>query len=91
MTKAYKITIKGRVTGVGFRYSTVYYAKTLPTLTGYIRNADSSCVEAVIQGSNEDLTHMISFLRSGPPMSRVDEFYINEVPVEPDYKDFSVK
>lgn len=83
MDVAYLVNIYGRVTGVGFRYSAINYARNFSFLKGYVRNVDYGEVEALVQGKKEDVDKMVSWLSQGPSMARVDDIKINEVPVDP--------
>lgn len=51
---AKQVIFKGRVQGVGFRYTTRNIASRLP-VTGYVRNQSDGSVEAVIQGEEQDI------------------------------------
>jgi acylphosphatase len=74
MDVAYKVTIRGRVTGVGFRYSALDMAGQFKTIKGYIRNAEYGEVEAWIQGDKKEVDKMLEWLKTGPCMARVDNF-----------------
>ncbi|MFZ2654127.1 MAG: acylphosphatase [Victivallales bacterium] len=74
MEVAYKVTIKGRVTGVGFRYSALDKAGQFKTIKGYIRNADYGEVEAWIQGDKKEVGMMLEWLKTGSCMAKVDSF-----------------
>jgi acylphosphatase len=54
MSQAKHIIFKGRVQGVGFRYTTRHIAAQFP-VTGYVRNQPDGSVEAVIQGEEQDI------------------------------------
>jgi acylphosphatase len=73
METAYKVSIRGRVTGVGFRYSTLVKSSEFPSLKGYVRNVAHDEVEVFIQGDEKDIAQMLAWLREGPPFSRVDQ------------------
>ena len=87
---AYFVKISGRVTGVAFRYSALEKSKTLPSITGYIRNSGYGEVETVVQGEREEVDKMISYLRSGPTLARVDDFTISECPCNSDMQTFRI-
>lgn len=91
MKVAYFLKISGRVTGVAFRYSALEKSKSFPSVTGYIRNSAYSEVEALVQGDPEEVDQMVSWLRMGPSMARVDNFAISECPVNEDMERFSVR
>jgi acylphosphatase len=66
-----RVTIRGRVQGVGFRAWTEYEAMRR-ALDGWARNRRDGSVEAVFAGPPEAVEEMIGACRRGPPMSRVD-------------------
>lgn len=80
MLKQAHLFIKGDVISVGFRAWTKIQAKPLE-ITGWVRNVfnrldlfgKSGGVEMVIQGEEENLERIIELLRTGPPVSRVDD------------------
>jgi acylphosphatase len=78
--KRLAITVTGRVQGVGFRYFAKDAADSLG-ITGWVRNNFERAVECEAQGEGEDLENFVSRLREGPPMSRVKDVAVNEVPV----------
>jgi len=91
MDVAYLVKIRGRVTGVGFRYSALRQAASWPELRGYIRNVSEDEVEAVVQGSEEQVNAMRAWLRSGPPYARVDECREIRLPLEPNLNGFDIR
>jgi len=64
--------VKGRVQGVGFRYSTVIKANSIG-ITGYVRNRPDGSVETLAEGTSEQINMFLSYLEQGPSLSRVDE------------------
>ena len=91
MEKAFIVRVKGRVTGIGFRYSAVIAAGNFPTLKGYIRNINYDEVEAFIQGDEKDLEGMVKWLSKGPPMAKVYDISINPAGVDPTLTDFDTR
>jgi acylphosphatase len=71
MNKALKLTIYGRVQGVGYR-NFVYNKALKLGLTGYVRNCSDGSVETVISGNEDHLEVMIRDLETGPLLARVD-------------------
>jgi len=63
--------VRGRVQGVGFRYTTQAEAKRLG-LAGWVRNLIDGSVEVEAQGPAEALETFLSFLRRGPLGAHVD-------------------
>lgn len=90
MKVAYFVKLKGRVTGVAFRYSAIEKSRDFPSVSGYIRNSGYSEVEALVQGDSEEVDAMVSWLRIGPPLARVDDFVISECPFRPEMTEFRV-
>jgi acylphosphatase len=74
METAYRVSIKGRVTGVGFRYSTLIKIAEFPSLKGYVRNVAHGEVEVFVQGDEKEVDQMLAWLKEGPRFSRVDQF-----------------
>ena len=84
-----KITVYGRVQGVGFRYHTQKKAREL-NLTGYVTNKTNHTVEIVADGAKEAVAELITWAKVGPeranvtrleveaclPINRFDEFVI---------------
>ncbi|HEU0231034.1 MAG TPA: acylphosphatase [Burkholderiaceae bacterium] len=66
------VRVSGKVQGVGFRAATVRQAHLLG-IAGWVRNASDSSVEAVLQGSVDQIDRMLSWLSVGPPAARVDQ------------------
>jgi acylphosphatase len=91
MDTAYLINVKGRVTGVGFRYSALDKAKEFKNLTGYVRNRCEGEVEAVVQGPVEETEQMIEWFRRGPDWARVDNFSYSKVPLDKSYTYFRIR
>lgn len=63
-------SVRGRVQGVSFRYYTRQEANRLE-LTGWVRNQRDGSVSVVAEGSKENLSKFLEFLRHGPPGARV--------------------
>ena len=67
----YKIIVKGRVQGVGFRWGAAKKARDLG-ITGFVRNLPdgSVCLEA--EGSAKELDAFIGWCREGPGFGFVE-------------------
>ena len=91
MVKAVLAEVKGRVTGVGFRYSV--YAKALETggITGYVRNVSSGHVEVLLQGNEPAVGALLSFISKGPPLARVTAFAVSDIPVDETITTFNIR
>jgi len=60
-----KMTVTGRVQGVGYRYFIARIAEDLE-LTGYAKNLFNGDVEIVAEGRHEFLEHLIEKAKEGP-------------------------
>ena len=65
-----RITISGRVQGVGFRYALADEASAR-NLGGWVRNRRDGTVEALIIGPEVEVEALIAWARHGPPAARV--------------------
>jgi acylphosphatase len=66
------VCITGRVQGVGFRVAALRQAH-MYGVTGWIRNAANGSVEALLQGTPDQIDQMLTWLHFGPPSARVRE------------------
>ncbi|MBL7215430.1 MAG: acylphosphatase [Phycisphaerae bacterium] len=85
---AKQVIFKGRVQGVGFRYTTHRIGRQYD-LSGYVRNLPDSSVEAVFQGTGANIQACMDDIQ--------DTFsgYIRDIkstdqPVNPEYHDFKI-
>ncbi|WP_010253874.1 acylphosphatase [Treponema primitia] len=68
---AFFAQVRGRVQGVGFRYSAYNEASRL-RLTGWVRNTRDGEVDVWAEGSQENLDLFLRWLHQGPPRARVE-------------------
>jgi len=66
-----RVTVKGRVQGVGFRAFTEEEALARGVV-GWVRNRRNGDVEAIFAGSVEAVEELCTVCRRGPPSARVD-------------------
>jgi acylphosphatase len=66
-----RVTIRGRVQGVGYR-AWVEYQATRLGLDGWVRNRRDGSVEALFAGSADAATEMMARCRRGPSAAHVD-------------------
>ena len=66
-----RLTITGRVQGVGYRDWAITTGRGLG-LAGWVRNRSDGSVEALIVGDDEAVGAMINACRRGPAVARVD-------------------
>jgi acylphosphatase len=77
-----QIRVRGRVQGVGFRYSLRDEARRLG-LAGWVRNRADGSVEALAQGDAAAVEALVAWARHGPRGARVDRLDI-ETPPHPE-------
>ena len=89
MTQTAKhIIFTGRVQGIGFRFTALNTANRY-NLTGFVRNLKNGSVEMLAQGYPADIDNCILEIRKIIG-SYITETKINEVPFDPQYKDFRI-
>ncbi len=66
-----RLTITGRVQGVGYRDWAIATGRRLG-VTGWVRNRSDGAVEALVVGDDTAVGTMIEACRHGPPLARVD-------------------
>jgi len=71
-SKRAHVVVSGQVQGVFFRVQAAQRARGLG-LGGWVRNRPDGRVEAVFEGTPEDVDAMVEWCRHGPPLARVDE------------------
>jgi acylphosphatase len=76
-----RLTITGRVQGVGYRDWAMVTAERLG-LSGWVRNRSDGAVEALIVGEDAVVGRMIEACRRGPAMARVDEIDVEPVDLD---------
>lgn len=73
--------ISGKVQGVWFRASTAEQAKRL-SITGWARNLPDGRVEVLACGEREKIAELVEWLKVGPPLAKVTDFFYEELPVQ---------
>lgn len=76
-----RLTITGRVQGVGYRDWAIAAGRRLG-LAGWVRNRSDGAVEALIVGEEAAIGRMIEACRRGPPPARVDEIDVDPVDLD---------
>jgi acylphosphatase len=79
---AWRITISGRVQGVGYRGAMVDVAQALG-VAGWVRNRYDGTVEAQVQGDELAVERLFAWCRRGPPASHVTAIATQEVAEDP--------
>lgn len=83
------VIVSGRVQGVWFRASTLEVAREVGT-RGYVRNLPDGKVEALLQGTREQIEAVIAFMKKGPPGAVVSDIDITMRAPEKEYHTFRV-
>ena len=73
------VRVHGQVQGIGYREACVRRAKSL-AVTGWVRNRMDGSVEAMLQGSPEQLADMCAWLSEGMSAALVERLDVVEVP-----------
>jgi acylphosphatase len=87
---AFSACVRGRVQGVGFRYTCLHEAR-LRGIRGWVRNTPQGDVEVWAEASKEKLDAFLQWLRLGPSHARVDAVDYTLQPPTGAYKDFGVE
>jgi acylphosphatase len=87
---AFFVRIRGRVQGVGFRYSAWHEANRLGVI-GWVRNSPDRDVEIWAEGPHEDLAVFLRWLHQGPPRARVDAVDVENKTPTGAYREFSIR
>jgi acylphosphatase len=83
-----RLSITGRVQGVGFRYYIEHHAR-LQGVTGWVRNRRDGSVEALVQGTEEAIEVMIAKAHRGPRSAAVERVEVD--PAEGSYASFEIR
>jgi len=79
MKVLYKIYIRGRVQGVGFRWSAAKEARDLG-ITGFVKNLSDGSVYIEAEGTRGQLDAFVEWCRNGPGLSVVESVDVNSFP-----------
>jgi len=85
-----RLLISGIVQGVGYRWSCNREARALG-LTGWVRNLPDGRVEAVLQGTREQVERMIKWCYRGPSEAQVSDIAVSYEDALEDFKDFGIR
>jgi acylphosphatase len=84
------VFISGWVQGVFFRADTKDLARKMG-VTGWVRNLWDGRVEAVFEGEEEAVEHMIAWCHRGPPGAKVEEVEVIYEDYTGEYETFSIR
>jgi acylphosphatase len=77
----YRVLVSGRVQGVFFRDTCRRLAEQ-NRVVGWVRNLPDGRVEAVFEGSAEDVDRLVDWARHGPRYAVVDHIAVQAEPPE---------
>lgn len=93
-SECWRLTIYGRVQGVGFRYSVLDFVENNGVeVVGFVKNLINGAVEVVAQGEKSELMRLHAFCLKGPARATVERVDIDRSQVEGDfqYDRFSIR
>ena len=85
----YELKFRGRVQGVGFRYTANYIAEKY-RLTGFVKNEYDGSVTVEVQGATEAIDQFIEEIGEGRWI-RIDEVERTQIPEDPEERGFIVQ
>lgn len=85
-----RITVRGRVQGVGFRASTSKRARELG-VAGWVRNRGDGSVEILAQGAAESVQALADWCHRGPRAAEVSAVDVAEEPPGDDLVAFEMR
>ena len=85
-----KVTVKGFVQGVGYRFFAVRQANNLG-VKGYVKNLLNGDVEAVAECERETIEKFIESLKRGPSFSKVVDVEIEWEDYKGEFKGFDIR
>ena len=84
------ILVSGKVQGVFFRVETRYEA-TKRKVSGWIRNTLDDRVEAIFEGTKDDVEKLIDFCRRGPPNAQVTKIEVRWQEYVGEFQGFQIR
>ena len=88
---AYLVIYKGRVQGVGFRFTVLRFAQGYDSLTGYVKNRDDGSVELYVEGKDFEVESLLEDIAMGPHAGYIKEVITNPMPPTGNYSNFDIK
>ena len=84
-----KITVKGRVQGVSFRFYTQKAARQFG-ITGSVRNHSGGYVEIQAAAEEQNMQAFVEWCHKGPALAEVANVTLTPSPEQPLYTDFKI-
>lgn len=89
MKKRARIIISGRVQGVGFRSFVQLQAQKLG-VCGWVKNNQEGTVEAVLEGEQEAIEHIITACKDGSMSANVEHINTKEEAYTGEFNEFRI-
>jgi acylphosphatase len=77
--ESWLVRARGLVQGIGYRQACIHHARALG-VTGWVRNRMDDSVEAMLQGTPQQLEAMSAWMRDGMSAAIVDELVVEKMP-----------
>jgi len=90
MTERLHAVIRGRVQGVGFRMFVLESARR-HHCRGWVRNLPDGRVETEAEGTEKDLTELLTELYRGPVLARVDDIDVEFTHGPATFSEFQIR
>ena len=87
---ARRVVVRGRVQGVGYRFSMVGAAEHAG-VDGWVRNRGDGAVEALVQGDGAAVLAMIAWCERGPDGANVTDVEVSDAAVDPALRGFATR
>ncbi|MBS3157672.1 acylphosphatase [Candidatus Woesearchaeota archaeon] len=84
------LIITGRVQGVLFRANTKKHAEKIG-VKGWVRNLNDDKVEAVGEGTKEQIKDFVAYCSKGPEEARVDDIVLEDEEYKGEFKGFVIR
>jgi acylphosphatase len=84
------VLVSGEVQGVFFRQETQELANRL-NVNGWVRNTHDDRVEAVFEGTEENVEELVEFCKKGPSYARVAKVEVSWENFVGEFKDFRIR
>lgn len=89
--KQIHMLVKGRVQGVGFRYTIQQQALEIG-INGWVKNLENGDVEVVAEGQKDDIEQFISIIKQGPSrFSKVNHVNVTESTHPDNFATFEIR
>ena len=85
----YKITVKGKVQGVGYRHSAATVAR-YNGIKGFVKNQKDGTVYIEAEGNRDQLDEFVKWCRKGPGLGKVEDVEVETDSVK-NYPKFQIK